>query len=83
MRDTKDTVKMIAAKDKSRLSEVCIIGPNAGDLIMEAATAMSGMFTVKEAAGTMHGHPTLSETFGETIPNLLRKAIHMPPVKNR
>lgn len=42
---------------------------------------MNGMFTVEEAAGVMHGHPTLSEAFDEAVSNLLGKAIHMPPVK--
>ena len=83
MGDAEGMVKVIAAKDKSRLLGVHIIGPNASDLIAEAAIAMNGMFTVEEAAGVMHGHPTLSEAFDEAVSNLLGKAIHMPPVKNR
>ena len=81
MGDAEGMVKVIAAK--SRLLGVHIIGPNASDLIAEAAIAMNGMFTVEEAAGVMHGHPTLSEAFDEAVSNLLGKAIHMPPVTNR
>lgn len=57
MGDAEGMVKVIAAKDKSRLLGVHIIGPNASDLIAEAAIAMNGMFTVEEAAGVMHGTP--------------------------
>lgn len=81
MNDAEGMVKVIAAKDKSKILGVHIIGPNASDLIAEAAIAMNGMFTVEEAAEVMHGHPTLSEAFDEAMSNLLGKAIHMPPVK--
>ena len=83
MGDAEGMVKVIASKDKSRLLGVHIIGPNASDLIAEAAIAMNGMFTAEEAANVMHGHPTLSEAFDEAVSNLLGKAIHMPPVKSR
>lgn len=81
MNDAEGMVKVIASKDKSKILGVHIIGPNASDLIAEAAIAMNGMFTVEEAADVMHGHPTLSEAFDEAVSNLLGKAIHMPPVK--
>lgn len=81
MNDTEGMVKVIASKDKERILGVHILGPNASDLIAEAAIAMNGMFTVEEAAHIMHGHPTLSEAFEEALSNLLGRAIHMPPVK--
>lgn len=81
MNDAEGMVKVIASRDLSKILGVHIIGPNASDLIAEAAIAMNGMFTVEEAADVMHGHPTLSEAFDEAVANLLGKAIHMPPVK--
>lgn len=83
MNDADGMVKVIATKDLQRILGVHILGPNASDLITEAATAMNGMFTVEEAASVMHGHPTLSEAFAEATENLLGKAIHMPPVKKK
>lgn len=81
MNEEKGMVKVIASGDKDRILGVHILGPNASDLIAEAAAAMNGMFTVEEAAGIMRGHPTLSEAFDEAVENLLGRAIHMPPVK--
>lgn len=81
MNDAEGMVKVIANKDLSQILGVHIIGPNASDLIAEAAIAMHGMFTVEEAAAVMHGHPTLSEAFDEAVTNMLGEAIHMPPVK--
>lgn len=81
MNDAQGMVKVIASQDKTRILGVHIIGPNASDLIAEAAIAMNGMFTVEEAAHVMHGHPTLSEAFDEALANVLGVAIHMPPVK--
>lgn len=81
MNEEKGMVKVIASGDKERILGVHILGPNASDLIAEAAAAMNGMFTVEEAAGIMRGHPTLSEAFDEAVENLLGRAIHMPPVK--
>lgn len=83
MNDAQGMIKVIAANDASKLLGVHIIGPNASDLIAEAAIAMNGMFTVNEVANVMHGHPTLSEAFEEAVSNIVGKAIHMPPVKKK
>lgn len=40
-----------------------IVGPNAGDLIAEATLALEMGADAADIAGTIHPHPTLSETF--------------------
>ena len=42
-----------------------IIGPDACELIAEAALALKIEATVEEIADLMHPHPTLSEVFRE------------------
>ncbi|MDR0840294.1 MAG: dihydrolipoyl dehydrogenase [Christensenellaceae bacterium] len=76
MNDTEGMIKVLASEDLSEIYGVHILGPNASDLITEAAAAMHGMFTVEEVAQIMHGHPTLSEVFMEAVNGLLGKAIH-------
>ncbi len=83
MHDTDGMVKVLADGDKQQILGVHIVGPNASDLLAEAATAMGGMFTVEEAAGIMHGHPTLSEAFEEALCDLLGCAIHGTPAKKK
>jgi dihydrolipoamide dehydrogenase len=41
-----------------------IVGPNAGDLIAEAALAIEMGADAEDIGHTIHPHPTLSETFG-------------------
>ena len=83
MHDSDGMVKVIASADKQEILGVHILGPNASDLLTEAATAMNGMFTVEEAANVMHGHPTLSEAFDETLTAMLGRGIHSAPAKKK
>lgn len=76
-------VKVLASADKTEILGVHILGPNASDLITEAAMAMRAMLTVEEAAGAMHGHPTLSEAFEESLTALLGCGIHTAPPKKK
>ena len=57
MGDAEGMVKVIAAKDKSRLLGVHIIGPNASDLIAEAAIAMNGMLQWRRQPVSCTGIP--------------------------
>ena len=41
-----------------------IVGPNAGDLIAEAALAIEMGADATDIGATIHPHPTLSETVG-------------------
>lgn len=74
-------VKVLEADGK--IVGVHILGPHASDLIHEAALVISKGMTVKDVAGTIHAHPTLSEAFVEATLGLHNEAIHMVPKKVR
>ncbi|MGN8875926.1 dihydrolipoyl dehydrogenase [Pseudoflavonifractor sp. HCP28S3_F10] len=76
-------MKVIVSRDKQKILGVHIVGPNASDLLAEAALAMRGEFTVEEAANTMHGHPTLSEAFEEALTLTLGRGIHSMPARKK
>jgi len=71
-------VKIIAEDQTDRIVGGHIIGPHASDLIHEIAVAMRTGRTVREVAGTIHAHPTLSEAIMEAAEELHGEAIHVP-----
>ena len=83
MNNAEGMIKVIVSKDKQRILGVHIVGPNASDLLTEAALAMRGEFTVEEVANTMHGHPNLSEAFEEALTLTLGRGIHSAPAKKK
>jgi dihydrolipoamide dehydrogenase len=74
-------VKLVFEKDSLRLLGCHIIGPDAGDLIHEAALALRLNATIKDLAETVHAHPTLSEAMMEAGEAALGQAIHLPKPK--
>lgn len=62
-------VKVVADKKSRRILGVQIIGPEAGDLIAEAALAVKHHLTVEQLAETIHAHPTLAESLHEACEN--------------
>jgi len=56
--------KILFDETTDRLLGCGIVGPNAGDLIAEAALAIEMGADAEDVALTIHPHPTLSETFG-------------------
>lgn len=54
--------KLLFAEDTGRLIGAGIVGPNAGDLISEAALAIEMGCDAEDVGLTVHPHPTLSET---------------------
>ncbi len=54
--------KLIVDKETGRLLGVGLVGPNAGELIAEAALALEMAATAEDLRATIHPHPTLSET---------------------
>lgn len=56
--------KLLFDKTTRRLLGAGIIGPNAGDLIAEAALAIEMGADAVDISLTIHPHPTLSETLG-------------------
>ena len=71
-------VKIIAEEQTDKIVGGHIIGPHASDLIHEIAVAMRTGRTVREVAGTIHAHPTLSEGIMEAAEELHGEAIHVP-----
>ena len=65
MGDTDGFVKMLADKATDRLLGAHIIGPDAGTLIAELATAMEFGASAEDVARTCHAHPTLNEAVKE------------------
>jgi dihydrolipoamide dehydrogenase len=73
---TEGRVKVLADARTDRLLGVHILGPRAGDLIAEAATAMAFGASSEDLARTCHAHPTLAEAFREAALAVDRRAIH-------
>ena len=76
--------KLIFDEETDRVIGAGIVGPNAGDLVAEAALAIEMGADAVDLGHTIHPHPTLSETvnfaaemFEGTITDL------MPPKKRK
>lgn len=76
-RTTEGFVKVLADAATDRVLGVHIIGPNAGELIAEAAVIMEFGGSAEDLARTCHAHPTLSEAVKEAALSVAKRAIHM------
>ncbi|MDR1292313.1 MAG: dihydrolipoyl dehydrogenase [Clostridiales Family XIII bacterium] len=74
---TEGFVKVIKDDRWDEILGVHIIGADASSLIEEAVMAMSLESTAAVAGGTIHPHPTLSETLMEAFLGVNGKAIHL------
>ena len=74
---TEGFVKLLADKDTDRLLGAHIIGPDAGGLIAELATAMEFGASSEDVARTCHAHPTLSEAVKEAALAVDGRALHI------
>ena len=70
-------VKVVADKTSDLVLGVHIIGPEASDLISEAALAVEMGATLEDLAFTIHPHPTLPEAIMEAAEAAKGKAIHI------
>lgn len=77
--ETDGLCKVILDASTEEILGVAIIGPNASDLIAEAALAieMGAVFT--DIAFTIHAHPTLPEALKEAVLAAKNEAIHALP----
>lgn len=75
--ETKGFVKVIADAGDERVLGVHIVGPDASDLISEAALAIEMGAYVPDIALTIHPHPTLSEALMEAAKHAIGEAIHI------
>lgn len=76
MQETDGFVKMIASENDILLG-VHIVGPEASNLISEAALAIEMGARIQDLALTIHPHPTLGETMMEAAEATLGHAIHI------
>ena len=77
MQETDGFVKMIADAKTNILLGVHIVGPEASNLISEAALAVEMGARIEDLALTIHPHPTLGETMMEAAEATLGHAIHI------
>ena len=75
--DTDGFVKILADRKSDQILGVHIIGPEAGTLIHECATAMVYGASAEDVARTCHGHPTLNEAIKEAALAVDGRPIHM------
>ncbi|MEQ1651201.1 MAG: dihydrolipoyl dehydrogenase [Hyphomicrobium sp.] len=76
-RTTDGFVKVLADATTDRILGVHIIGPNAGEIIAEAAVIMEFGGSAEDLARTCHAHPTLTEAVKEAALSVAKRAIHM------
>ena len=69
-------VKVVADRASRLLLGVTVCGPEAADLVAEAALALEMGAYLEDVALTIHAHPTLPEAFMEACKAALGEAIH-------
>ncbi len=74
---TEGFVKILADKTTDKLLGAHIIGPDAGTLIAEVATAMEFGASAEDVARICHAHPTLSEAVKEAALAVAGRALHI------
>ena len=77
MGSTDGFVKLLADSESDRLLGAHIIGPDAGTLIAELATAMEFGASSEDVARTCHAHPSLSEAVKEAALAVDGRALHI------
>jgi dihydrolipoamide dehydrogenase len=75
--DTDGFVKILADAATDRVLGVHIVGPEAGDLIQEAAMAIEFGASAEDLARTCHPHPGLGEAVKEAALAVAGRAIHI------
>jgi dihydrolipoamide dehydrogenase len=75
--ETEGFVKIIADKRSDLVLGVHIVGPEASDLISEAALAIEMGATLEDIGFTIHPHPTFPESLMEAAEAAKKKAIHI------
>jgi dihydrolipoamide dehydrogenase len=76
-RQAEGFVKFLADAKTDRVLGVHIIGPDAGNMIAEAAVLMEFGGSAEDLARTCHAHPTLSEAIKEAALAVDKRAIHI------
>ena len=75
--DTDGFVKILADAETDRVLGCHMVGPMAGDLIMEVSLGMEFATSAEDIARTCHAHPQLGEAVKEAALAVDKRAIHM------
>ncbi len=75
--NTQGFVKIISNKKTKQILGTTIVGPQASDLISEAALAIENGVNIDSVAETIHPHPTYGEILMEAAKGNLGQAIHI------
>ena len=76
-RQTDGFVKILADTKTDRILGVHIVGPDASNMIAEAAVLMEFDGSAEDLARTCHAHPTLTEAVKEAALAVDKRALHM------
>ncbi|MFT4079053.1 dihydrolipoyl dehydrogenase [Rhodomicrobium sp.] len=76
-RQTEGFVKILADAKTDRVLGVHILGPDAGNMIAEAAVLMEFGGSAEDLARTCHAHPTLPEAVKEAALAVSKRALHI------
>lgn len=69
-------VKMLAHKETNRLLGLHIVGPDAGEIIMEGVLGLEYSACAEDIARTIHAHPGFSEAIKEAALATYTKTIN-------
>lgn len=81
--ETKGFVKVVIDADDERVLGVSIVGPEASNLISEAALAIEMGAYAPDIGLTVHPHPTLGEALMEAAKHAVGEAIHIANPRKR
>jgi len=80
--ETKGFVQVVIDAQDERILGVHIVGPEASDLISEAALAIEMGAYAPDLSMTIHPHPTLGEAVMEAAKHAIGEAIHIQNAKH-
>lgn len=72
-------IKVVTDIKNGEVLGVHIVGPNAAEMVNEAAALMAMEITAYEIADIIHAHPTYSEAFMEAAADSLGRCLHLKP----
>jgi dihydrolipoamide dehydrogenase len=75
--ETDGFVKTIVDAETNEVLGVAIVGPEASDLISEAALAIEMCAFAEDVGLTIHPHPTLGEAVMESFKHAIGEAVHI------
>ncbi len=79
--ETQGFVKIIEDKKTGKMLGIVIVGPDASNLIGEAALAIENGMKTEDISKTIHPHPTLTESLQEAAEAVRKMAIHLAEIK--